>query len=79
MRRGGSSVTFPLGSRGRGFRSCNIRPPHSNDPVGIDLTSTPIPAAKLCIFHTRQMTAEMALFMGITFKFWQQPIRGWLL
>ena len=52
-----------------GFRSCNIRPHHPNDSVGIDLTPTPIPAAKLRIFHTKQMTAEMALFMGTTFKF----------
>ena len=58
---------------GRG--SCNIRPPLPNDPVAIDLTPTPNPAAKLRIFHTRQMIAEMALFMGITFEFWQQPIK----
>ena len=62
-----------------GFGSCNIRPPRPNDPVGIDLTPTPIPAANLRIFHTRQMTAEMALFMGITFEFWQRPIRVCLL
>ena len=36
-----------------GFGSCNIRPPHPNDPVGIDLTPTPIPAANLRI-HTRR-------------------------
>ena len=35
-----------------GFGSCNIRLPRPNDPVGIDLTPTPIPAAKLRI-HTR--------------------------
>ena len=52
------------------FRSCNIRPPCPNVPVGIDLTPTPIPAATPHIFHTRQMTAEMVLFMGITFEFW---------
>ena len=78
MRRDGSSVMFPLGSQGS-FGSCNIRPPRPNNPVGIDLTLTPIPAAKLRIFHTRQMTAEMALFMGITFEFWHQPFRDWLL
>ena len=61
------------------FGSCNISPPRPNDPVGIDLMPTPIPAANLRIFHTRQMTVEMALFMGITFEFWQQPIRTWLL
>ena len=32
--------------------------PSPNDPVGIDLTPTPILAAKLHIFHTRQMTAN---------------------
>ena len=36
-----------------GFESCNIRPPHPNDPVGIDLTPTPIPATNLRI-HTRR-------------------------
>ena len=35
------------------FGSFNIRPPHPNDPVGIDLTPTPIPAANLRI-HTRR-------------------------
>ena len=54
--------------------SCNIRPPRPNDPVGIDLTPTPIPAAKLRI-HTRQMTTEMALSLLIL----QQPIRAKLL
>ncbi len=34
------------------FGSCNIRPPRPNDSVGIDLTPTPIPAAKLRI-HTK--------------------------
>ena len=53
MNRDGSSVMFPLGSRG-GVGSCNIRPPRPNDHVGIDLTPTPIPAAKLRI-HTRQI------------------------
>ena len=36
-----------------GFGSCNIRPPHPNDLVGIDLTPTPISAANLRI-HTRR-------------------------
>ena len=36
-----------------GFGSFNIRPPHPNDPVVIDLTPTPIPAANLRI-HTRR-------------------------
>ena len=40
-----------------GFRVLQHQTPSSNDPVGIDLTLTPIPAVKLCIFHTRQMTA----------------------
>ena len=55
-----------------GFGSCNIRPPHPNDPVGIDLTPTPIPAANLRI-HTRKkkMTTEMALYIIL-----QQPIRA---
>ena len=63
----------------RGFGSCNIRPPHPNDPVGIDLTPTPIPSANLRI-HTRKkkMTTEMALYIIL-----QQPIRAklfwWLL
>ena len=63
-----------------GFRSCNIRPPHPNDQVGIDLTPTPIPAANLRI-HTRRkkkMTTEKALCIIL-----QQPIRAklywWLL
>ena len=58
----------------RGFGSYNIRPPHPNDPVGIDLTPTPIPAAKLRI-HTRQMTTEIALSLLIL----QQTIRVRLL
>ena len=47
-----------------GFRSYNIRPPHPNDPVGIDLTPTPIPAANLHI-HTRKkkMTTEKAQYI----------------
>ena len=69
-----SDVSF--GFTGWGFGSCNIRPPRPNDPVGIDLMPTPILAAKLRIFHTKQMTAEMALFMGITLNFFfRQPIR----
>ena len=67
MHRDGSSVMFPLGSREWGFGSCNIRPPRPNDPVGIDLTPIPIPAANLRI-HTRQMATEIALSMGITFN-----------
>ena len=42
------------------FGSCNIRLSCRNDPVGIDLTHTPIPAANLRI-HSRQMTTEMSL------------------
>ena len=58
-----------------GFGSFNIRPPHPNDPVGIDLTPTPIPAANLRI-HTRRkqkkkMTVEKALYIIL-----QQPIRA---
>ena len=62
-----------------GFGSFNIRPPHPNDPVGIDLTPTPIPAANLRI-HTRRkkMAPEKALNIIL-----QQPIRAkiywWLL
>ena len=52
MHRDGSSVMFPLGSRDvSGLATSD--PPRSNDPVGIDLTPTPIPAAKLRIFHTK--------------------------
>ncbi len=36
-----------------GFGSSNIRSSHPNDPVGIGLTPTPIPAANLRI-HTRR-------------------------
>ena len=56
-----SAVSF--GSMGV-FGSCNIRPPHPNDPVGIDLTPTPIPVANLRI-HTRRkkMTTEKALYI----------------
>ena len=53
-----------------GFGSCNIRPPHPNDPIGIDLTPTPIPAANLRIHTTKkEMTTEMALYIIL-----QQPI-----
>ena len=68
-----------FGFMGGGFGSCNIRPPHPNDPVGIDLTPSPIPAANLRI-HTRRkkMTTEKALYIIL-----QQPIRAklywWLL
>ena len=48
-----SDVSFGLTG---GFMSCNIRLSCPNDPVGIDLTPTPILAGKLRIFHTRQMT-----------------------
>ena len=44
MYRDGSSVMFPLGSHGS-FGSYNIKPPRPNDPVRIDFTPTPIPAA----------------------------------
>ena len=70
MHRDESSVMFPLGSVGVG--SCNIRPPRPNKPVGIDLTPTPIPAAKLRIFHPKQMTTEIALYLIL-----QQPISTW--
>ena len=68
MHRDGSSVMYPLDSRGAGrvFKHQILSP---NDPVGIDLSPTPILAAKLRIFHTKQMTAGMALFMGITIIF----------
>ena len=63
-----------------GFGSFNIRPPHPNDPVGIDLTPTLIPAANLRI-HTKRkkkMTTEKALYIILL-----QPIRAklywWLL
>ena len=64
-----------------GFGSFNIRPPHPNDPVGIDLTPTPIPAANLRI-HTRRKQKKndhrKALYIIL-----QQPIRAklywWLL
>ena len=63
MHRDESSVMFPFGLIG-GFGSCNIRPPHPNDPVGIDLTLTPIPAANLRI-HTRRkkMTSAKVLYI----------------
>ena len=57
-----------------GFGSCNIRPPRPNDPFGIDLTPTPIPAANLRI-HTRQMTTEIALYPWVSLLILQQPIR----
>ena len=61
-------MMFPLGSQW-GFRSCIIRPPRPNDPVGIDLMPTPILAAKLRIFYTKQMTAEMALVVVKSLNF----------
>ena len=64
MHRDGSSVMFPLGSwEVLGLATSD--PPRPNDPVGIDLTPTPIPAANLHI-QTRQMTTEMALSTFIT-------------
>ena len=45
-----SDVSFAIMG---GFGSFNIKPPHPNYPVGIDLTPTPIPAANLRI-HTRR-------------------------
>ena len=70
MYRDGSSVIFFLWVHRGGIGSCDIRPPHPNDSVGIDLTPTPIPAANLHI-HTRQVTTEMALYL-----IWQQPKRA---
>ena len=66
-------IDISVGFIGR-FGSCNIRTPRPIDPLGIDLTRTHIPAAKLRI-HTRQMTAEMDLSLCIL----QQPIRARLL
>ena len=61
-----------------GFGSCSIRPSRPNDPVGIDLTQTSIPAANLRI-HTRQNDHRK----GSLYIFLQQPIRAklfwWLL
>ena len=61
-----------------GFGSCNLWPSHPNDPVGIDLTPTPIPAANLRIHIRKKITTEMALYIIL-----QQPIRAklywWLL
>ena len=65
MHRDGSSVMFPLGLRGGGFGSCNIEPPRPNDLAGIDLTPTPIPAAKLRMFHTRQMTVYIYIYIYV--------------
>ena len=52
MHRDGSSVMFPLSSWGGAGLETSV-PLTQNDPVGIDLTPTPIPAAPLCI-HTRK-------------------------
>ena len=68
-----SDVSFEFTGVGSG--SCNIGGPRPSDPVGIDLTPTLIPAAKLRIFHTRQMTAEM-LHPWVWFIILQQPIRA---
>ena len=67
MHRDGSSVMFTLGLR-------RVSGLATSDPFAQKTQLT-----KLHIFHTRQMTAEMVLLLGITFKFWQQPIRAWLL
>ena len=48
-----------------------IRHPHPNDPVGIDLTPTPIPAANLRIHTRKKMTTEKALYIIL-----QQPKIG---
>ena len=53
-----------------GFGSFNIRPPHPNDQVGIDLTPTPIPAATQGE-NKKKMTTEKALYIIL-----QQPIRA---
>ena len=53
------------------FRSCNIRPPHPNDPVGIDLTQAPIPTDNLRINTRKKMATEMVLYIIL-----QQPIRA---
>ena len=50
MRWDGLSVMFPLSSRGISCLATSD-PTCPNDPVGIDLTPTPIPAAKQRIFH----------------------------
>ena len=71
MHRDESSVMFPFGFMG-GFGSCNSRSPNPNDPVGIDLTPTPIPAANLRIHSRRKkMTTEKVLYIIL-----QQPIRA---
>ena len=65
MHRDGSSMMFPLGLGGGGVRVVQHQTPLPNAPVGIDLTPTPIPAAKLRIFHKlRIFPAKMALFIG---------------
>ena len=62
MHQDGSSVMFPLGSPVGGGSSLT-----TSDPL-IDLMPTPIPTAKLQIFHTRQMTAEMVLLLQQKFQ-----------
>ena len=52
IHRDGSLVMFPLGSRGVSGLATSY-PTHPNDPVGIDLTPTAIPADNLRI-HTRR-------------------------
>ena len=54
-----------------GVRSCNIRPPHPNDLVGIDLTPTHIPEANLRINTRKKMTIYVILLQPIRAKlFW---------
>ena len=69
-----SDVSFGF-MGGGGFGSCNIRPPHPNDPVGIDLTQLP---SRQLTRRKKKMTTEKALYIIL-----QQPIRAklywWLL
>ena len=79
MHRDGSSVMFPLGSWGVSGLATSDPTTYPNDPVGIDLTPTTIPAANLRIdTRKKKMTTEMALYIIL-----QQPIRAklywWLL
>ena len=69
MLRDGSSVMFPLGSWGfLGLSTSD--PPHPNDPVGIDLTPTPIPAANLRI-HTRRKQKKNDHRKGSIYILWK--------
>ena len=56
-----SDVSF--GFMGGVFGSYNIRPPHPNDPVGIDLAPTTLPSANLLIQPRKKMTTEKALYI----------------